>query len=68
MLLQVEILEQQARTYPRLFHTRLSAALLISIMFNLHMLRFCVTTVLQQARPNMVRHKDTLAKVPGSHF
>lgn len=56
MLQQVEILEQQARTYTGFFHTRLSAALSLSMIFNIYMLRFCIITVLQQARPNMVRH------------
>ncbi|KAL8756678.1 MAG: hypothetical protein Q9199_002762 [Rusavskia elegans] len=51
---RVEILEQQPPANPRLFHTRLSAALSLSVMFNVYMLRFCASSVLQQARPNMM--------------
>ncbi|KAL8813592.1 MAG: hypothetical protein Q9200_000134 [Gallowayella weberi] len=50
----VEILEQQPPANPRLFHTRLSAALSLSVLFNVYMLRFCASSVLQQARPNMM--------------
>ncbi|KAL8983389.1 MAG: hypothetical protein Q9205_002363 [Flavoplaca limonia] len=51
---RVEIFEQQPPANPRLFHTRLSAALSLSILFNVYMLRFCASSVLQQARPNMM--------------
>ncbi|KAL8782820.1 MAG: hypothetical protein Q9213_005059 [Squamulea squamosa] len=51
---RVEILEQQPPANPRLFHTRLSAALSLSVVFNVYMLRFCASSVLQQARPNMM--------------
>ncbi|KAL8999696.1 MAG: hypothetical protein Q9169_001513 [Polycauliona sp. 2 TL-2023] len=51
---RVEILEQQPPASPRLFHTRLSAALSLSVLFNVYMLRFCASSVLQQARPNMM--------------
>ncbi|KAL8645232.1 MAG: hypothetical protein Q9226_007393 [Calogaya cf. arnoldii] len=51
---RVEILEQQPPVNPRLFHTRLSAALALSMLFNIYMLRFCASSVLQQARPNMM--------------
>ncbi|KAI4236937.1 MAG: hypothetical protein LQ349_002220 [Xanthoria aureola] len=51
---RVEILEQQPPANPRLFHTRLSAALCLSVLFSVYMLRFCASSVLQQARPNMM--------------
>ncbi|KAI4247762.1 MAG: hypothetical protein L6R40_001348 [Gallowayella cf. fulva] len=51
---RVEILEQQPPANPRLFHTRLSTALSLSVLFNVYMLRFCASSVLQQARPNMM--------------
>ncbi|KAL8874619.1 MAG: hypothetical protein Q9174_000082 [Haloplaca sp. 1 TL-2023] len=50
----VEILEQQPPANPKLFHARLATALVLSVIFNLFMLRFSVGTVLQQARPNMM--------------
>ncbi|KAL8948098.1 MAG: hypothetical protein Q9222_005689 [Ikaeria aurantiellina] len=52
--MKVETLEQQPPANPRLFHTRLSAALSLSVFFSVYMLLFCVGTVLQQARPNMM--------------
>ena len=51
---RVEILEQQPPANPRLFHLRLSSSLLISALFDLYMLLYSVSTVLQQARPNMM--------------
>ncbi|KAL8733695.1 MAG: hypothetical protein Q9181_003477 [Wetmoreana brouardii] len=51
---RVELLEQQPPPNPRLFHTRLSTALSLSVFFNIYMLRFCTGTVLQQARLNMM--------------
>ncbi|KAL8694413.1 MAG: hypothetical protein Q9218_000905 [Villophora microphyllina] len=51
---RVDILEQQPPANPRLFHARLTAALALSVIFNVCMLRFCARTVLQQARPNMM--------------
>ncbi|KAL9605808.1 MAG: hypothetical protein Q9179_000994 [Wetmoreana sp. 5 TL-2023] len=51
---RVELLEQQPPPNPRLFHTRLSTALSLSVFFNMYMLRFCTGTVLQQARLNMM--------------
>ncbi|EAU38756.1 conserved hypothetical protein [Aspergillus terreus NIH2624] len=51
---RVEFLEQQPPANPRLFHTRLSISLLLSVMFNAFLLRYCITTVLEQARPDMM--------------
>ena len=51
---RVEILEQQPPTNPRLFHARLSISLLVSILFNIFMLRYSIDTVLRHARPNMM--------------
>ncbi|PLB50671.1 hypothetical protein P170DRAFT_455137 [Aspergillus steynii IBT 23096] len=51
---RVEFLEQQPPANPRLFHTRLAASLLLSVLFNAFMLRYCITTVLEQARPDMM--------------
>ncbi|PWY89322.1 hypothetical protein BO70DRAFT_359603 [Aspergillus heteromorphus CBS 117.55] len=51
---RVEFLEQQPPANPRLFHIRLAASLLLSVLFNSFMLRYCVRTVLEQARPDMM--------------
>ncbi|KAI9934586.1 hypothetical protein ASPWEDRAFT_44017 [Aspergillus wentii DTO 134E9] len=51
---RVEFLEQQPPANPRLFHTRLAASLVLSVLFNASMLRYCVHTVLEQARPDMM--------------
>ncbi|OJJ71627.1 hypothetical protein ASPBRDRAFT_30039 [Aspergillus brasiliensis CBS 101740] len=51
---RVEFLEQQPPANPRLFHIRLAASLLLSVLFNSLMLRYCVRTVLEQARPDMM--------------
>ena len=51
---RVEILEQQPPSNPRLFHARLSISLLVSVMFDVFMLRYSVHTVLRHARPNMM--------------
>ncbi|KAE8354159.1 hypothetical protein BDV28DRAFT_131709 [Aspergillus coremiiformis] len=51
---RVEFLEQQPPANPRLFHTRLAISLLLSVLFNSFMLRYCVRTVLDQARPDMM--------------
>ncbi|RAL13578.1 E3 ubiquitin-protein ligase HRD1 [Aspergillus homomorphus CBS 101889] len=51
---RVEYLEQQPPANPRLFHFRLALSLLISVLFNVFMLRYCVQTVLEQARPDMM--------------
>ncbi|KAH8174318.1 RING-H2 zinc finger domain-containing protein [Sarocladium implicatum] len=51
---RVEILEQQPPANPRLFHTRLSISLAISLLYDLWILNYAVNTVIQQARPNMM--------------
>lgn len=51
---RVDILEQQPPANPRLFHTRLVASLLLSIAFDLLMLRYCARTLLEQPRPGMM--------------
>ena len=51
---RVEYLEQQPPANPRVFHTRLTASLVLSVLFNSFMLRYCVYTVLEQARPDMM--------------
>ena len=51
---RVEVLEQQPPVNPHLFHVRLSTSLAISTLFDATMLSYCVRTVLQHARPNMM--------------
>lgn len=51
---RVEFLEQQPPANPRLFHTRLAISLVLSVLFNSFMLRYCVNTVIHQARPDMM--------------
>ena len=51
---RVEVLEQQPPANPALFHARLSFSLLLSMFFDIAMLRYAVHTVLQMARPNMM--------------
>lgn len=51
---RVEFLEQQPPANPRLFHTRLSISLAVSFVYDILILRYCVGTVIQQARPNMM--------------
>ncbi|KAL4802946.1 hypothetical protein BDV18DRAFT_145899 [Aspergillus unguis] len=51
---RVEFLEQQPPANPYLFHTRMTVSLLLSVVFNLFMLKYCIDTVLEQARPDMM--------------
>ncbi|KAK3370140.1 hypothetical protein B0H63DRAFT_308666 [Podospora didyma] len=51
---RVEVLEQQPPANPRLFHTRLSISLLLSISYDLWFLGYAVNTVVQEARPSMM--------------
>ncbi|ORY71770.1 uncharacterized protein BCR38DRAFT_330459 [Pseudomassariella vexata] len=51
---RVEILEQQPPANPRLFHTRLSISLLVSIIYDTWLFMYAVNTVIIQARPNMM--------------
>ncbi|KAJ5630487.1 E3 ubiquitin-protein ligase hrd1 [Penicillium longicatenatum] len=51
---RVEYLEQQPPANPRLFHIRLAFSLVLSVLFNAFMLRYCIDTVYHQARPDMM--------------
>ena len=51
---RVDVLEQQPPANPRLFHIRLSFSLVLSALFDLHMLSYSVQTVREQAEPNMM--------------
>ncbi|KAL4883770.1 hypothetical protein BJY04DRAFT_184354 [Aspergillus karnatakaensis] len=51
---RVEFLEQQPPANPILFHSRLAISLLLSVLFNVFMLKYCIDTVLEQARPDMM--------------
>ena len=51
---RIEMLEQQPPSNPRLFHARLSASLGVSLLFNFLFLKYCVDTVLEEARPGMM--------------
>ena len=51
---RVEILEQQPPSNPRLFHFRLSVSLAISLIYDIWMMSYTISTVIQQARPNMM--------------
>lgn len=51
---RLEILEQQPPQNPRLFHTRIVISLLMSTLYDIWLLRYCINSVVQQARPNMM--------------
>ncbi|KAI1100168.1 hypothetical protein F4804DRAFT_55293 [Jackrogersella minutella] len=51
---RVEVLEQQPPVNPRLFHTRLSISLLLSVVYDTWLFLYTVNAVIQQARPNMM--------------
>ncbi|KAH9909847.1 hypothetical protein F4778DRAFT_713025 [Xylariomycetidae sp. FL2044] len=51
---RVEILEQQPPANPRLFHTRLSISLALSLIYDAWLFVYAVNSVIQQARPNMM--------------
>ncbi|KAK8163045.1 hypothetical protein IWX90DRAFT_260993 [Phyllosticta citrichinensis] len=52
---RVEFVEQQPPTSNEVFfHSRLLSSLLLSIIYDVMMLRYCVEFVLRQARPNMI--------------
>ncbi|KAI0472142.1 hypothetical protein GGR56DRAFT_657090 [Xylariaceae sp. FL0804] len=51
---RVEVLEQQPPANPRLFHTRLSISLLLSVTYDVWLFAYAIRTVIQQARPNMM--------------
>jgi E3 ubiquitin-protein ligase synoviolin len=51
---RVEVLEQQPPANPRLFHTRLSISLILSVVYDTWLFTYAVHAVIQQARPNMM--------------
>ncbi|KAI1124801.1 hypothetical protein F5Y10DRAFT_248502 [Nemania abortiva] len=51
---RVEVLEQQPPANPRLFHTRLSISLFLSVAYDAWLFSYAVQAVVQQARPNMM--------------
>ncbi|KAJ5157607.1 Zinc finger RING-type [Penicillium canariense] len=51
---RVEYLEQQPPANPLLFHIRLALSLVLSVLFNVLMLRYCVNTVIDEARADMM--------------
>lgn len=51
---RVEVLEQQPPANPRLFHMRLSMSLSMSLVYDLWLMNYIISTVIQQARPNMM--------------
>ena len=51
---RVEVLEQQPPANPRLFHTRLIVSLTLSLLYDGWLLKYAVSTVIQQARPDMM--------------
>lgn len=51
---RVEYLEQQPPANPRLFHIRLALSLVLAVLFNASMLRYCVNVVIDEARADMM--------------
>ena len=52
---RVDILEQgQPPSNPRLFHARLATSLVLSVVFDIYMLDYCIETVLADPRPGMM--------------
>ncbi|KAF2501396.1 hypothetical protein BU16DRAFT_522370 [Lophium mytilinum] len=51
---RVEFLEQQPPANPRLFHSRLSVSLLLSVVFDIFMVQYCLDAILREARPGMM--------------
>ncbi|KAK5125097.1 hypothetical protein LTR85_000771 [Meristemomyces frigidus] len=51
---RVDVLEQQPPADPRLFHARLATSLILSVVFDLFMLDYCVETVMADPRPGMM--------------
>ncbi|ORY15822.1 hypothetical protein BCR34DRAFT_477135 [Clohesyomyces aquaticus] len=51
---RVEFLEQQPPANPRLFHTRLMSSLLLSVFFDIFMMRYCIDSILQETRPGVM--------------
>jgi E3 ubiquitin-protein ligase synoviolin len=51
---RVEFLEQQPPANPRLFHARLASSLLLSVLFDVYMTQYCVSSILSAARPGVM--------------
>lgn len=51
---RIEALEQQPPANPRLFHTRLIISLFLSLVYDAWLLYYAVTTVIDQAKPDMM--------------
>lgn len=51
---RVDILEQRPPANPGLFHFRLSVSLGLSFIYDIWMMWYTISTVIQQARPNMM--------------
>ncbi|CAK7270015.1 E3 ubiquitin-protein ligase hrd1 [Sporothrix epigloea] len=51
---RIDALEQQPPTNPRLFHTRLIVSLCLSLVYDVWLLYYAVSTVIDQARPDMM--------------
>ncbi|KAF2129760.1 hypothetical protein P153DRAFT_422550 [Dothidotthia symphoricarpi CBS 119687] len=51
---RVEFLEQQPPANPKLFHARLMSSLLLSVAFDVFMMRYCVDSILSDARPGVM--------------
>lgn len=51
---RVEFLEQQPPANPRLFHARLASSLLLSVLFDVFMTQYCVSSILSAARPGVM--------------
>ena len=52
---RVDVLEQgQPPANPTLFHTRLATSLVLSVLFDIFMLDYCIETVLADPRPGMM--------------
>ncbi|KAG9192159.1 E3 ubiquitin-protein ligase synoviolin [Alternaria panax] len=51
---RVEFLEQQPPASPKLFHTRLTSSLLLSVAFDIFMMQYCIDSILSEARPGVM--------------
>jgi hypothetical protein len=51
---RVELLEQQPPANPRLFHGRLISSLLLSVLFDICMMNYCIGSILKEARPGVM--------------
>lgn len=51
---RVEVLEQQPPANPRLFHIRLSISLAMSVIYDVWLMSYIISAVIQQARPTMM--------------